>query len=209
MFFEVLVEGESDVPVVEEILQRRFGLDPDTGFRVHPHQGKGNLPADPRARPDPRRRGLLDQLPAKLRGFGKAYDGLDCCIVVIVDADREDCKELKSSLLALHESIELPPPVVLFRIAVEETESWYLADADALRTAYPKAAISRIPPGPPDQVIGAWERLAEVFGRDPTRCTGADKKEWAEMIAPHLDLTSPASPSLGALITGIERVLSR
>jgi hypothetical protein len=83
MFLEILVEGGADVPTLQEILQRRFNLVENTHFRIHPHKGKGKLPQKPHAHPQ--RRGLLDQLPAKLRGYSHLPPGY--CVVVLVDAD--------------------------------------------------------------------------------------------------------------------------
>lgn len=37
IFFEILLEGTSDVPVVKEILTRRFLLKEGVNFRIHPH----------------------------------------------------------------------------------------------------------------------------------------------------------------------------
>jgi len=85
-YFEVLVEGASDVPAVREVLVRRFGLVEGQDFRIHPHKGRGSLPANPLVRPDPRHQGLLHQLPAKLQGFGR-YLGHEACVLVVVDAD--------------------------------------------------------------------------------------------------------------------------
>ncbi len=206
-FLEILVEGSSDVPTVKEILQRKFGLRESDHFRIHPHQGKGNLPDDPLSRPDRRQQGVLDQLPAKLRGYGKSLVGLDCLVVVLVDADGEDCKDLKARLLRLYDDLESKPPSVLFRIAVEETESWFLADREAVKARYPKARLNKIPDVAPDSIVGAWERLAEALGRKPTHCSGADKVQWASMIAPHLQLDDPRSPSLRAFIDGLSKHL--
>ena len=202
-FLEILVEGSSDVPTVKEILERKFGLREREHFRIHPHRGKGKLSV----RPDPRQQGLLDQLPAKLRGYGKSLVGLDCLIVVLIDADNEDCKDLKTRLLQLYDDLESKPPSVLFRIAVEETESWFLADREAMKAGYPKVRLNKIPDVAPDSIVGAWERLAEALGRKPTHCSGADKVEWASMIAPHLQLDDPRSPSLRALIDGLSKHL--
>ena len=189
MFFEVLVEGGADRPAVKEILQRRFGLEEGRQFRIHPHKGKGRLPDNPQARPDPKHRGLLDQLPAKLRGMSW-MDG-NYCVVVLVDADDEDCIGLKQRLLSLYRSLDRKPPRVLIRIAVEETESWFIADRDAVKNAYPRANLTRLRPFAPDAVVGAWERLAEALHRDPRQCRGPDKHEWASQISPWLNLDSP------------------
>lgn len=84
MFIEVLTEGASDVPVVREVLVRQFGLSEHVDFRIHPHRGRGNMPTNPLAQSNPKHRGLFDQLPAKLRGFGKYMDE-QCLVLVLVD----------------------------------------------------------------------------------------------------------------------------
>jgi hypothetical protein len=201
MFLEILLEGASDLPTVKEILTRRFKLLEDEHYRIHPHKGKGSLPANPHAKPDIKHRGLLDQLPAKLRGYAHLPDGY--CVVVLVDSDKADCHELKNALIQMCESLDRRPPCVLFRIAVEEIESWFLADIEAIRIAYPKAKHLKIAGIRPDSIVGAWERLAEALGRHPADCDGSDKYEWAMKIAPHLDLDKPKSPSLNAFVQGI------
>lgn len=206
MFLEVLVEGASDVAAIRELLKRHFGLIEGVAFRIHPHRGKGTLPADPHGMPDPRHRGLLDQLPAKLRGY--AHLPLGYAVIVLVDADDDECIALKQALLALCAPPNPCPPHVLFRIAVEETESWFLAQPEAVRAAYPRVDARPIQQIAPDAVVGAWEHLARALGRAPETCSGADKHEWAERIAPHLDFNQPVSPSLRALVSGVNALLS-
>jgi hypothetical protein len=201
---EVLVEGGADVPAVKEILQRRFNLDENMGFRIHPHRGKGKLPDNLLSRPDPKNRGLLDQLPAKLRGFAKTPG--DFCVVVLLDADNDDPIELRSNLEGICRSMRPSPRCALFRIAVEETESWFIADLDAVKSAYPSAKLNKIMDVPPDSIIGAWERLAITLGRKPEECVGADKHEWSTNIAPYLDLDNPNSPSLKEFILGVNEL---
>ena len=204
-FLRVLVEGDSDVPVVREVLTRRFRLTEHVQFAIYPHQGKGDRPANMLARPDPKRRGLLDQLPAKLRAWAKEAQDFDTRVVVLVDADDEDCKELKSYLLSLKPA----PEKTLFRIAVEELESWFLADVEAITRAFPSAKIARLPKGRPDRVIGAAEALARALDVEAAKVTGRDKARWAERIAPHLDLDEPQSPSLRAFVTGIDKLIGK
>lgn len=186
MFVEVLVEGGSDVPAVKEILQRRFNLIENQHFRIHPHRGKGKLSNNPLSRPDPKNRGLLDQLPAKLKGFARTPGSR--CVVVLVDADDDDSIELKSNLVDLCRSLNPNPSCVLFRIAVEEIESWFIADSAAIKQAYPAAKLTKLPSDPLDSIIGAWECLAIVLGRKPEDCVGADKCEWSAHISPHWTL---------------------
>lgn len=203
MLLEVLVEGGADVPAVREVLKRRFGLVEDQDFRIHPHKGKGKLPVNPKKRPDPKQRGLLDQLPAKLRGYAHVPD---CAVVVLVDADDEGCLTLKASLTAMLTALDRRPPHVLLRIAVEETESWLIAEPEAVRRAYPQARLGKLRKLKADAVCDAWERLAEALGLRPADCDGQDKYAWAETILPQFDLDAPRSPSLQAFITGIERL---
>lgn len=204
-FLEVLVEGTSDQPTVRVILKNRFGLNENQDFRIHPHQGKGKIPKHPHRKPDPKRRGLLDLLPATLRGYGSFSD--DRCVVVLVDADDTQCEMLKADLIELHRKLRFRPSCALFRIAVEEIESWFIADTDAVRLAYPKAKTALLNGIKPDSVRGAWELLARALGRKPEDCSSADKHEWATKIAPYLDLNDPKSPSLRAFVNGINKLL--
>lgn len=206
-FLEVLVEGYSDIPVVREILTRRLKLREDTDFRIIPHRGKGTLPRNPLAQPEPRRRGLLDQLPAKIRAYAHLEE---YWIVVLVDSDNEDCRQLKKSLVDMYNAHPFGKRArkVLFRIAVTEIESWIIADPEAIRKTYPACKLNRIPSGKnTDDIVNAWECLARVLGHDPNVCTNSDKQQWAEKIAPNLDLHSIRSPSLQAFIDGIERIV--
>jgi Domain of unknown function (DUF4276) len=209
-FIEVLCEGSSDVPAIREVLKRRFRLTEGTNFRIHAHRGKGQLPA-PRDRLKPPARGndaLLPQLPIKLKNMGRqTQGGFEVAVVVVVDADNDDCRQLKQSLVDLYKALPTKPSTVLFRIAVEETESWFLADPGAVRKAYGNAAAMQLDIYAPDQVCGAWEALARALGEDPD-LSGRRKFEWAEAISPHLNLNPPYSPSLASLVSGISRVLN-
>ena len=210
MRFEVLVEGVSDEPVVREVLARRFQLREGENFNIHPHQGKGRIPANPNARPAPERRGLLDQLPAKLRGWH--WLDAQVCVVVLVDADSDDCTELLAQLHRMLAALPRRPPRVMFRLAIEEVESWFIADHAALARAYPRAKsaqLAKLRKLRPDAVVGAWERLAEAVGSVDARGRPlAAKLEWATRISPHLNLHTPASPSLQKFMQGVARELS-
>jgi len=205
-WFEVLVEGWSDVPAVKEVLERKFGLQEELHFRIHPHRGRGHLPNDVLAKPDPMRRELLHQLPAKLRGYGKSL-GPDCVVLVVVDVDDTPCTELLADLNNMLEQLPVRPKRVLFRLAIEETESWFIADSAAVQKAFPKAKLGGLRKLPPDAILGAAERLAEALG--VANFSGVDKRRWAEQICPYLNLDDPASPSLGKLIAGVTRELQR
>lgn len=210
-FIEVLCEGTSDVPAVREVLSRRFGLIEEQNFRIHPHRGKGRLPSWEHLLKVPDRGcdQLLDLLPIKLKNMGRqSAPGFEVSVVVLVDADDDDCCALKEALVRVYQSLPSKPARCLFRIAVEETESWFIAEPQAVKAAYSTADTAALSGIPPDCVCGAWERLAECLGLLPAACTGGDKTEWAREIAPKLDLKSPRSPSLAAFIEGVSRLLS-
>ena len=208
MWMEVLVEGASDVPAVTEILTRRFGLRAGEHFRVHPHRGKGKLPANSLARPQPKHQGLLDQLPAKLRGYAKSLTP-GSLVLVVVDVDDEPCQDLLKALKQMLDSLPQKPEV-LFRLAIEETESWFISDLQALELAYPARVKKSVLKGiAPDQIVGAWERLAQALGMDLREISPVSKHDWATKISPHLDLVNPPSPSLAKLIQGVEAYLDR
>lgn len=204
MIIEVLTEGASDVPVVREVLSRHFNLNEHHDFHIHPHRGRGNIPVNVHAQPNPRHRGLLDQLPAKLRGFGQYMDDR-FLVLVLIDADSDNPEDLLGNLNSMLMQLSSRPPRVLFRLAIEETESWFLADRDAMRKAFPKANLTMIQHIAADSQVGAWERLAECIGRKVDEITGSDKTFWAENISPHLNFSPPLSPSLSKLIDDLEK----
>ncbi|HQS30774.1 MAG: hypothetical protein B7X59_01825 [Polaromonas sp. 39-63-203] len=206
IWIEVLVEGASDLPTVKEVLERKFKLVEGEHFRMHAHKGKGQLPGNPLKRPDPKHQGLLDQLPAKLRGYGKSLEP-HSAVLVVIDTDTQDCKELLAQLNSMLLALPVKPRV-MFRLAIEETESWFIADINALRRAYPGGVkTSGLKHVQPDAVVGAWEKLAEALGVDRKMIAGPTKFQWAQKIAPHLDLEQPKSPSFKKLIDGIASLI--
>lgn len=206
-WFEVLVEGASDMPAVKEVLTRRFGLEENIDFRIHPHRGRGKLPTDLLSPPHPNHQGLLDQLPSKLKGF--SYLPSSACVLVLVDADKDLCRDLLAQLDLMLKRLPKRPNRVLFRLAIEETESRFIADIPAVRLAYPKARTQKLSRITLDSIVGAWEELAEALGKLALSVTGVDKYEWAERIVPHLNLDEPRSPSLRKLIKGLEHEIAR
>lgn len=206
-WFEVLVEGTSDMPAVKEVLTRRFGLNENQDFRIHPHKGRGKLRTDFLSPPDPKHQGLLDQLPSKLKGFSHLPES--ACVLVLVDVDRDPCRDLLAQLRTMLERLPKRPHRVVFRLAIEETESWFIADEAAVLAAYPRARTQKFSRSAPDDIVGAWEELATALSKKTSSVTGADKYEWAEHISPHLNLDEPRSPSLRKLIQGIARELAR
>jgi hypothetical protein len=194
MTIHFLVEGPSEVRLLQPWLKRAMK---QHGFSVHPHQGKGTL--DLARAPDARRRGLLDQLPQKLKGFANALDG-DCdAVVVLVDADDDDCKWLADSIRSAARQVA-PKLKVVVRVAVEEVEAFYFGDLSAIHAAFPSADMKRCRAFEPDTVVGTWEAFGTAIGSD-----GGNKTRWAEAIGPHLtvDPKRSRSPSFRALLRSV------
>ncbi len=196
MNIHVLVEGPSETAFVTRWARRAF---PTLSVRVHAHQGKGEIPADPSRLPDPRRRGLLDQLPAKLRAFGASANN---AVLVLVDADSQNCTKLKAALVQMAEQIQ-PLPPVLFRIAVEESEAFYLGDQRAVKSAYPNANLRLLRDYRPDSIVGTAELFGRVIGDG-----GLNKVAWAAMMGDHLttDPGKSRSPSFRAFCAAFPRL---
>lgn len=180
MRLHVLVEGESEEALLKGWLPRF--LPPGHSFVIIRHRGKGRLPRDPIRVPDIRREGLLDQLPAKLRAYGRSLNPATDRLLVLLDADDDPCVDLKRRLLEILESCN-PRPVILFRLAIEETEAFYLGDPQAIRRAFPQAKLQRLRSYVQDSVCNTWELFQTVIG-DPFE----DKVGWAEQMAPHLGI---------------------
>jgi hypothetical protein len=204
MRIHVLVEGPSEKALLDRWL-RRF-LPKGHSFEVIPHRGKGRIPGNPASKPDPKRQGLLDQLPAKLRAYGRELKSETDRILVLVDLDRDDCIDLKQRMLALLDCCN-PPPTVLFRIAIEETEAFYLGDKTAIKKAFPKCKLQKMEAYVQDSICGTWELFRDVIGE-----TGENKVEWAKSIGSHLTThwkgnQGNAYPSFGHLCTGLLRLV--
>ena len=202
MRIEVLTEGASDEPVVRVVLERHFKLSEQRHFTIHPHRGKGMFPG---TKPEHlKHEGLLNQLERKLAAYGKTLGESDL-VVVLLDVDDDNCIELLQELNTRLNALSSKPKRVLFRLAIEEIESWFIADLEALKSAYPTRRITRLKAKKiaPDAIIGAAERLAEHLGIKPESITGTLKKKWAEQIAPYLNLDEPCSPSLRKFLEGL------
>jgi len=214
MHLEILVEDSSGAKLVETLLPAVIGPhgEPHT-WRVHPYKGIGRLPAGLSAKADPSKRALLDQLPRLLKGYGKSA-GVDA-VVVVVDSDRRDCKtflgELKTLLLECH-----PAPNTLFRLAIEEMEAWFLGDRPALLAAYPRAKSDVLQRYKQDGVCGTWELLADAVHPGGSAAIlkagwplpGRMKHEWAEKIAPRMNVEHNRSTSFCKFRDGLRRLVA-
>lgn len=177
MRLHILVEGTSEEALLKAWLPRF--LPSGHTYKIICHQGKGKLPKNPSEKTN---RGLLDQLPAKLRAFGKSFNSDTDRVLVLVDLDNEDCLDLKKRMTELLTYCD-PSPTVLFRIAIEETEAFYLGDLTAIKKAFPKAKTNKANSYVQDSICGTWELFRDIIGEE-----SENKVRWAKQIGPHLGI---------------------
>lgn len=213
MHIEILVEDSSGEALLQILLPQLLGpLGQPHTWRLHSYKGIGRIPPDLANRPDPAKRILLDQLPRLLRGYGKTR-GIDA-VVVVIDADKRDCAALLTDL-KVAATASNPSPRTLFRLAIEEMESWYLGDRIALLTAYPRAKKNILENYEQDSVCGTWELLADAtypggvaaIKKAGWPLPGQVKHEFAKKIGPLMDPNRNTSPSFGKLREGLRRLL--
>ena len=180
MHIEFLVEEPSIEAALHNLLPKILGSRISYAIRVF--QGKQDL---------------LKNLPARLRGY-KKWIPENYRIVVLVDRDRDDCYRLKRTLeqIALESQLITKSSVapletfqVLNRIVIEELESWFFGDPNALKAAYP-AITNRSVKKPkysiPDNIPYPWEKLESILKRYHYYPEGMPKIEVAQNISSHM-----------------------
>lgn len=202
MHVDFLVEDESTQAALEQLLPKAFG--DRVGYRIHPF---GDKPT------------LLERLPNRLKGYAK-WIANDYRIVVLVDEDRDDCRQLKRTLDAAVRAAGLTSrsqnPTghhhVVTRIAVEELEAWFFGDVQALADAYPgvpRSLASRAPYRDPDAIRGGtWERLEAVLKQAGYYKAGIPKREVATRVAGRMDPARNTSKSFQAFWTVVAEIAS-
>ncbi len=218
MHLEVLVEDASGKIALEAFLEKILGPNgnPHT-YVIHPYKGIGRIPRGMRPNDDPSKRFLLNQLPRILRGYGKTFNGYDqnyqAVVVVVVDLDDRNCGDFKGELLGVLNACN-PRPDTLFRIAIEESEAWLMGDRNAVKVAYSTAKDQVLDGYGQDSICGTWEILADAIypgGADKLKNEGWPKNgqmkcEWAEKIAPHVNIETNASKSFQVFRDGVRRL---
>jgi hypothetical protein len=214
MHIEVLVEDSSGAKLIETLMPHVIGPEgePHT-WRVHPYKGVGRIPRGLTSKADPAKRALLDQLPRLLAGYGKTA-GIHA-VVVVLDNDSRDCRKFLAELKQLLKQFN-PAPTTLFRLAIEEIEAWLLGDRQALLAAYPRAKKDVLDRYKQDGICGTWELLADAIypgGSAAIRQSGWPlpgqvKHEWAEKIAPRMNIEVNASHSFGKFRDGVRRLVA-
>ena len=157
---------------------------------------------------------LLLNLVKRLKGY-KAWLPADWRIVVLVDEDREDCRELKNKLEAAARAAALVTKTsarngqfqVLNRIAVEELEAWFLGDSPSLVAAYPGISPNfgtKVAYRDPDGIRGGtWEALERLLQKAGHFPGGLPKIEVAREMGARINPVAGASRSFQQFVNGI------
>jgi hypothetical protein len=188
---ELLVEEPSMEAFLRALLPRL--LPQDKTFEVHPFQGKLDL---------------LHRLAARLRGYVKWLPE-DWRIVVVVDRDDDDCRQLKQRLeeIATNAGVRTrtgasgAPWQLVNRIAIEELEAWYFGDWEAVRSVYRRVS-SNVPLQQkyrdPDAIAGGtWEAFERITKRHGYFKQGLRKIEAARALGGLIDIHRNRSASFG------------
>jgi hypothetical protein len=177
----VIVEEESAEAALHSILPR---LLPKSEFQIIRFQGKQDM---------------LRNLPARLRGYS-SWLPENWSILVLIDRDNDDCMELKGRLEAMARDARLSTKSsvqagarfqVALRIVIEELESWFFGDWEAVRAGYPR--VSATTPNKerfrdPDGISGGtWEAMEQVLQRAGYYKSGLGKIELARTVAQYMD----------------------
>jgi uncharacterized protein DUF4276 len=199
---EVLVEEPSMEAALDLLLPKML---PDTHFRIHAHQGKADL---------------LGKLPAKLKAYS-SWIPKSWRILILIDRDDDDCKQLKQQLEAHAAAAGLPtrttateatPYVVVNRVAIEELEAWYFGDWKAVRTAFPRAPVNVVAKAgyrAPDNIKGGtWEAFERVLQQAGYFTGGLRKIEAARAVAQHMVPSQNFSPSFCALRDALQEMVA-
>jgi hypothetical protein len=176
---EILVEEPSMETALRLLLPKIIEY---ASFEIYPHQCKEEL---------------IARLPQRLRGY-RSWLPASWRILVIVDRDDDDCRDLKEKLEKMARAVGLKTKTmthggiyaVVNRLAVEELEAWYFGDWEAVQCAYPRVSHS-IPAKAkfrnPDGIKGGtWEALESILNRAGYFAGGLRKIDAARAISSHM-----------------------
>jgi Domain of unknown function (DUF4276) len=217
MLLEILVEGKSECTALEPLLTKILGnyKNPHI-WRIHKHGGVGKLPPDFLAKPNPKDKSLLHNLPSKLRAYGKSLQDDEAVVVLIDLDDRPDSDAFEQELVSLLNNCA-PTLKCKFFFAIEELEAWYFGDKTALKKTYPAANDTVLDAYIQDAQCGTWEKLADAIypdGLNELKKLGCiqqlqQKRIWARDIAPKMDINNNQSPSFCAFRDGLRELTGK
>ncbi len=194
---EILVEEPSMEAFLRGLLPKILGK--HGTFEVYAYQGKQDL---------------RSKLGARLRGYS-AWLPIDWRIVILLDRDDDDCKDLKREMEQIANSAHLRTRTargsscwqVVNRIVIEELEAWYFGDWEAVQAAYPKVPAS-IPLKASFRNVdalkgGTWEAFETVLRQSGYFREGLRKIEIARELGPRIDPCRNTSPSFAAFCQAV------
>jgi hypothetical protein len=184
----ILTEEPSIKNVFEVVLPQI--LPQNVRFRILVHQGKNDLEK---------------ALAEKIVSLSK-IDGAK--ILITIDQDANDCKELKQKLIEIiNDNCSCNYKI---RIVCKELESWFLGDLPAIEKAFPRFKsisfrkkaqlknVDKVKGKPSDFLI----RIIPEF-KDRKKLP---KLEFSKKIAPLLDIHNNTSPSFNHTINAIKQL---
>lgn len=183
---EILVEEPSMEAFLQGLLPRL--LPQNRTFTIHSFQGKKDL---------------FKKLKARLRGY-KAWLPESHRVVVMVDRDHDDCRELKRRMEEIAAEVGLQSRTrsptcwqLVNRIVIEELEAWYFGAWDAVVAVYPKLPATLSPRYRNSDAIpgGTWEALEGILQRHGYFKSGIRKIELARTLGQRIDPFRCQSPS--------------
>ncbi len=198
LHFEVLVEEPSIESALTQILPKI--LPSSFTFKIHGFRCKTDL---------------LAKLPNRLKGY-QAWLPPDWKIVILIDEDKEDCRELKQKLEIMAISAGLITKSscqkgksfqVLNRIVIEELEAWFFGDVEAIHQAYPKVSPNLAHQQQfrdPDAIKGGtWEALERVLRKAGYHQGGLEKYKAASEISQYMNPELNRSKSFQVFCRGL------
>lgn len=153
---------------------------------------------------------MLEKLPNRLRAYHH-QPLVSRKVVVLIDRDHEDCREVKYRLEQIAKSAGLDTKTVdstafrvVTRIVVEELEAWFFGDIEALSSAYasvPKSLSTKTRYTIPDEIHDPAEQLSRLLKKEyPGRLP---KQEVANRISRHMIAERNTSKSFQAFCAGV------
>ena len=179
-------------------------LPKDVTFQVHPYRGKLDL---------------LKKLESRLRGYA-AWLPKDWRIVMLVDCDDQDCRQLKNLMEKIAHQAGLQTRThagrcrwqVVNRIVVRELEAWYFGDWKAVRTTYPKVP-QQVPQKKrfrnPDAIQAAWEAFQKLMQSAGYFRGGLAKIEAARTIGRCMNISGNRSRSFKVFCDAVREAVSQ
>jgi hypothetical protein len=203
MHFHFLIEDKSGKIMLEHLVPKILVSEVHT-YEIKFYEGIGRLPKSMPNAKSLKHKALLNDLPRTLRAYGKTFagygDSYSACLIVVCDLDDQCLKQLRKQLLAIKDQCN-PAPETRFCIAIEEGEAWLLGDLNAIKKAYPKVKEATLNRYINDSICGTWEVLSDAIGH-------SRKSEWAEKIAPLIQIDANKSPSFQYFVTKTRELAS-